>query len=400
MIYDHIIVGSGLAALGAALATRPEEHLLVLAGNQNGQYNYYNATRTTPCSFDGLGGLGNAWHGVIPMNLLGAFPIKQIDAYASFLDKLYPGNIRNHLGSDSLFVPWAPIRPMRHWKLMANSRDNNFNWITSTAKSIRPKGELTEVHTTDGLNLKARRVWIAAGATQTPFLLERSFGSGIARSHISDHALCYVGLVSDHRAPKVTRHKQGVMFEAFYNEHRDTLYTRRPARFAYRKLDFGIEQRAVFGMPTGTAITKIAKRLSPGLLAEAFYNKIGLFPQANLYSIYAQKAVEDAYVLQDSSQPLSPILENIQTATHLARHQAPFSTLTASKRNDLYIPGIHLHNSIHTDALHSLGINQPGSSINVVDASVVNDIGPEHHSFKVMFGAYASVQSSHVANTP
>ena len=69
MIYDHIIVGSGLAALGAAMATRPEEHVLVLAGNQEGQFNYYNSARTTPCAFDGFGGLGNAWHGVIPMNL-------------------------------------------------------------------------------------------------------------------------------------------------------------------------------------------------------------------------------------------------------------------------------------------------------------------------------------------
>lgn len=392
MIYDHIIVGSGLAALGAAMATRPEEHVLVLAGNQEGQFNYYNSARTTPCAFDGCGGLGNAWHGVIPMNLQGALPISDVDAYASFLSKFYPGNIQSHLGKDCLFVPWAPVRPMVHWKTMQGTRGDRLRWIASTAQRIQTEGHLSVVHSAEGASFKAHQVWVAAGAVQTPFLLSRSFGQGLARSHISDHALCYVGLVEDGIAPSVTRHRQGVIFQAFYNDQRDTLYTRRPARFAYRNLDFGIEQRAVFGMPTGTAIAKIAKRLSPGLLAEAFFNKMGLFPRADLYSIYAQTVVEDAYLLQDSDQPLSVISDNIQAATQLARKQAPFTKLTPSKRNDLYIPGIHLHNSVHLEALHALSINTPGSSINVVDASVVRNIGPEHHSFKVMFGAYASVQ--------
>lgn len=379
------------------MAVRPGERLLVLAGTPEGQFDYYDATRSVPCSFSGPGGLGNAWHGVIPMNLQGKLPIDDAVAYATFLKSFYSGNVSAHLGSDRLLVPWTPIRPLSHWTRLVQERGDRLTWLRMAADRVQTDGDLAVVHTTDGGSFKGQRVWIAAGATRTPFLLERSFGSGIARDFISDHALCYVGLVDDGVAPEVKQERAGVLFQAFYNDQRDTLYTRRPARFAYRNLDVGIEQRAVFGMPTGTAATKIARRLSPGLLAEAFFNKFGLFPRAGVYSIYAQRAVEDAYALKDNKLPLTACQDNIRAETHLARSQAPFPGLKPSKRNDLYIPGIHLHNSIRPGALDALGINQAGSSINVVDASVVREIGPEHHSFKVMFGAYKSVQSAQSA---
>ncbi|MEY4764749.1 MAG: hypothetical protein RI907_1422 [Pseudomonadota bacterium] len=393
MIHDHIIVGSGLSALGAAMAISPQASLLVLAGEPQGQFTYYDASGAVPCSFGGAGGLGNAWHGVIPMNLGGRLAVADTAAYAAFLEQFYPGAPRTQLGSDQLFVPWHPIRPLDHWGPMRQARGERLTWVEASALHIAREGDLMAVRASNGSSLRCRRLWLAAGATRTPFLLERSFGQGIARPFISDHALCYVGLVQDRRAPRVSQQRQGVFFEAFYNAARDTLYTRRPARFAYRKLDFGIEQRAVFGMPTGTAVAKIAKRLSPGLLAEAFFNKFGVFAQANTYSIYAQRVVEDAYQFSDTAQPLKACLANIQAETQAAREQAPFAGLTPSKRNDLYIPGIHLHNSIQPGALASLGINQPGASIHVVDPSVVRNIGPEHHSFKVMHSAHTTVQA-------
>ena len=394
MSYDHIIIGSGLAALGAAMAVRPVERLLILAGSPDGQFSYYDDRRSVPCSFSGPGGMGNAWHGVIPLSVTGQLAVDDVAGFADFLNKFYPGSIGSQLGQDRLFVPWAPIRPLAHWKRLSRELQDTITWVSTIAERIEPHGDLAVVHTADGLSFKGRRIWIAAGAASTPFLLERSFGSGIARNFISDHALCYVGLVDDGVAPRVSRHRQGVVFEAFYNDRRDTLYTRRPARFAYRELDFGIEQRAVFGMPTGTVIAKIAKRMSPGLLAEAFYNKAGLFPQTDLYSVYAQRVVEDAYALTDGPLPLTVLQDNIQTTTRLAREQAPFRALTPSRRNDLYIPGIHLHNSIRHGMLQTLGLNQTGSVVNVVDSSAVRDIGPEHHSFRVMFRAYSAVRSS------
>ena len=243
----------------------------------------------------------------------------------------------------------------------------------------------------DGQTHRARHVWIGAGCLQTPFLLNRSFHPGIARDHVSDHALCYVGMVGQRAGPRVARHREGAFFEAFYGERRDTLYTLRPARFEYRQLDHGIEQRAVFGMPTGSAMRKIARRLSPGLLAEAFFNRFGLFPQAACYSVYGQTAVRDAYALRDAELPIVARTEVIAEATRSAREHAPFAGLRPSRRNDLYIPGIHLHHSVHVPALQSLGINEPGGSIHVIDASVTTEIGPEHHSFNVMFRAFNAV---------
>ncbi|XIA64108.1 hypothetical protein ACFIOY_35105 [Bradyrhizobium sp. TZ2] len=74
----------------------------------------------------------------------------------------------------------------------------------------------------------------------------------------------------------------------------NALLTRRPARFDYRTLDHGIEQRAVYGLPTNSAVVKLLKTTSPGLVAEGLFNKFGLFPNSRVWSVYAQLLVDDA----------------------------------------------------------------------------------------------------------
>ena len=392
MQHDHIIIGSGLAALAAALGSSPDEKVLVLAGEPEGRYRFYNALRAVPCAFTGYGGLGNDWHGVIPMRLEGTLTVEDFTEFTSFFGRFFPhAPVSDHAGRDAFFVPWQPIRPHRAWSALQAVRGSNLAIVPLQALQILEDGSGAAVRSGDGQTHRARHVWVAAGCLQTPFLLDSSFGPGIARDHVSDHALCYVGMIGRRAGPRITRHREGAFFEAFYGERRDTLYTLRPARFEYRRLDHGIEQRAVFGMPTGSAVRKIARRLSPGLLVEAFFNRFALFPQASCYSVYGQTAVRDAYTLRDAEMPITARIEVIAEATQSARERAPFADLQPSRRNDLYIPGIHLYHSVHVPALKSLGINEPGGSIQVVDASVIEDIGPEHPSFNVMFKAFKAV---------
>jgi hypothetical protein len=240
----------------------------------------------------------------------------------------------------------------------------------------------------------ATRVWVAAGAVHTPALLARSFGEQMRRGHIADHVLCYVGQIDHAKAPHTHRTSDGVYFPAMQDEAQTALYTLRPARFSFRTLDHGIEQRAAFGLPTGNAISKIMRSMSPGLLAEAFYNRFGLFASAQRYSIYAQTPVECAYTLGTGPTPLTADLDKIQAAASLARQRQPFGGAALSKRPDLFIPGIHLHHSVDKAALMQAGINQAGSRIWVVDASQLDDIGPEHHSFKMLSAACRLAQSS------
>jgi hypothetical protein len=236
------------------------------------------------------------------------------------------------------------------------------------------------------------RVWVAAGALHTPALLENSFNQCFTRGVVSDHAFCYIGQVHGAQAPKISHTREGMFIPGQYNENSEALYTLRPARFKFRQLDFGIELRAVFGLPTGNAVAKIARRASPGLLTEAFYNRFGLFPGAPIHSVYAQVVARDAYEFDVTSRSIKARPEVIRAATDNARKTQPFVNLIPSKMPDAHIPGIHLHHSLEKAALTSAGINTPESSIKIVDASTLENIGPDHHSFKMLLSAFDNVK--------
>ena len=70
----------------------------------------------------------------------------------------------------------------------------------------------------------------------------------------------------------------------------------------------------------------------------------------------------------------------------------PFPGANLSQREDLYIPGIHLHHSLNLDALSRLGLDASDSPVQVVDPSALGHIGPGHHSFKAMCLAYSKAR--------
>jgi hypothetical protein len=226
----------------------------------------------------------------------------------------------------------------------------------------------------------------------TPALLAKSLAPRAARGLVSDHAFCYIGQVDGQAAPRVQRSGDGLFYPARYDAASTALYTLRPAAFAFRRLDHGIEQRAVFGLPTGNALAKITRRMSPGLLVEAFYNRFGFFGATRMHSVYAQTPAIDAYELGSGDALLHPVQGQIRRATDAARAAQPFADLRPSQRPELAIPGIHLHHSLDLAALAQAGINTPDSPVQVVDASVLTHIGPDHHSFKMMLSAHARAQ--------
>ncbi len=390
MVFDDIVIGSGLSALGVVLGLGSERNILMLGGPRRGESVYYRQDRAVPCAHLGLGGLGNFWHGVIPMALRASFDEVRDCDFVRMFDKFYPRtSVKDHLRRQQLFVPWRPIRPVAELRRLRRASAERLTIHPQTAERFNWRNSEISVDTVDGVQYRGRRLWIAAGSLNTPGLLERSLGRGYSRGCVSDHVLCYVGLLAAELRRTVSRTRDGVFFPAHYDVEGKSLYTLRPARFGFRTLDYGIEQRAVFGMPTGSAIAKIMRRMSPGLLAEAFYNRTGIFANADCYSVYAQTPVQDAYVLQNGKLPIVACSARILRAAAESRDRVPFKGVRRSQRADLHVPGIHLHHSIESDSLVAHGIDQPGSPIQIVDASTVSDIGPEHHSFKVMLRAYA-----------
>lgn len=388
MDFDDIVIGSGLAALGTVLGLERSARVLVVCGPERGGFSYYDSRRAVPCAYSGAGGLGNDWHGVIPTGWRNNFAASSDAEFAGTFNKFYPHTpIGERLGTPALFVPWRPIRPRAELLRLARSRGPRLTLSWQAALGLEPRGAHACVRTAQGIH-SARRVWLAAGALGTPELLESALGPGFRRPVVSDHVFCYLGHVDGVAAPDIVHSRDGMLMPAQYGAGNAALYTLRPARFAFRQLDHGIEQRAVFGLPTGNAIAKIARRLSAGLLAEALFNRFGAFASARRYSVYAQVLVQDAYGWQPAAEPaLCARTGVIREATDAARSEVPIHGVHASRRPEMHIPGIHLHHSVDLDALKRAGINTPGSPVQIVDASVLNDIGCEHHSFKMLIAA-------------
>ena len=408
MDFDDIVIGSGLAALGTVmgllspgllspglLSSRKGRRVGVLCGPSTNEFFYYSASRTVPCAFLGDGGLGSHWHGVIPTGWRHNFGEASDASFTALFAQFYPKAApRLHLGEPGFFVPWRAIRPALELQKLADlNTSGQLTLIREAALDLSFNERGVSVTSSSGTH-RAARAWVAAGALHTPALLARSVAPKASRGLVSDHAFCYIGQVDGQAAPRITRTGDGLLYPACYDAAYTALYTLRPAAFAFRRLDHGIEQRAVFGLPTGNALAKITRRMSPGLLVEAFYNRFGLFGGSRMHSVYAQTPVVDAYELGSGEQLLRPAGDAIRRATDAARAAQPYANLRMSQRPELAIPGIHLHHSLDLPALAQAGINTPDSPVQVVDASVLTNIGPDHHSFKMMLAAHTRAARS------
>ena len=379
------MIGSGLAALGTVLGllTDPARRVGVVCGPADGRFCYYDERRSTPCAYLGPGGLGSHWHGVVPTRA-GRTGEAGVDAcFDELFERFHAGaGLRERWGTPGMFVPWRPVRPARELQALAAAPGSRLTLLPQTASALGFDARGATV-ACGAVHHRAQRVWVAAGALHTPGLLAPLCPQA-SRPTVSDHAFVYIGQVDGMRHAAPRRTAGGVVHAAAYDAAGTALYSLRPARFAYRQLDHGIEQRVVFGMPTGSAIRKIARRLSPGLLSEALYNRFGWWPDARTQSVYAQVRVPDAYEFDPGRSALVPRPAAIRRATDAARAAQPYTGLRPSQRPDIHLPGIHLHGTLDRAALQRAGIDLDDSPLRVVDAAALADIGADHHSFRMM----------------
>lgn len=386
MDFDDIVIGSGLAALGVVLGLAPTRRVLVLAGPRAGRAQYYDATQSVLCSRVGLGGLGSYWHGVIPT---GSVMAAHQNEFAAVFRRFYAHtDVTARLGEPWLFVPWRPIRPIREWRRLHRERGGKLSLALDLASHVIVEDRGVTV-VGQNVRYRAARVWLCAGALHTPFLLDRALGATVSRPTVSDHVICYLGQVeySPDVAPRVERTRDGVWFSARYAASGRSLCTLRPAQFAFKTLDAGIEKRAIFGLPTGSIIARLLRAASPGLFAEALYNRTGVTVGARVLSAYAQIPVPDAHWLTEGETPLQMRSDSIQAEITAARASPPWPNLRPSARPRMFIPAIHLHHSVDLPKLTAAGVNLPMASVQVADASVYSGVDPSHHSFRVLVAA-------------
>jgi hypothetical protein len=392
MVYDDLIIGSGLTALATAYGLGPRNRVCVLAGSEQPELQWYDDTSRIPCANSGFGGLGAYWHGVIPMGASPAFFEVDRVLFDELFSRFYPQTLKSRFGQPWLFVPYRPIRPAQHWKKLCEER-KNLSIINGKVDRIERIGHIWKAYM-EGGSYQTRRIWLGAGALATPALLENSLGfSGSARRSVSDHVILYLGQLNRriHQqvlSPHIERETSGVWMPASYDVTGTGLVTTKPARFSYATLDYGIEQRSAFGLPISGLLAKLCSAGSLGLISESLFNKLGLFPNADRLSAYAQIQISDAYQMNLNDSRLTPNIERIQKGIRDFRAALQWPELECTKKPNLFIRGIHLHNSVDMKVLAKTGALDDGNLM-VVDASGIDNIGPEHHSFRMMVRAYS-----------
>lgn len=401
MVYEDIIIGAGLASLATAMGLQRSRQVLVITGGQEDDITQYDSSSGIPCQNEAIGGLGNYWHGVIPMhsNLLTSHASAEV--FKDFFSRFYPReNIEDKVGKPLLFVPLKPIRPKQHWLKVENEFSGRLTFMhTRVSRISRSTLSRWEVHLNNGKSFETQRLWLAAGALGTPCILEKSKGfEKVVRDTASDHLILYAGQVnlklnSDVQAPRVQRTPSGYWISEADEFVADALVTKKPAHFSYKRLDYGIEQRSAFGLPTYGVIKKILTAGSVGFVAESLFNKFGLFPNSSMLSVYAQVRVKDGYTRLPNKKELEANADKISSRIELFRQEMADAPITLSCRPDLYVKGIHLHRTLREEVLPEVGINCDEGSCFVVDASSVDDIGSEHHSFRLMLNAYLKARS-------
>jgi hypothetical protein len=310
--------------------------------------------------------------------------------FERFVRSYYPNtDISARWGKPWLFCPWQPIRPKAEWRRLKAERGEQLVFVHECVSRFTPGSRDVAVHTASS-TYRARRVWLCAGALHTPALLDRSMERRVSRQFVSDHVLCYLGQIDRVRTgvapPRVERTKDGVWFEGRYDGQRRALYTLRPARFAFSRLDYNIVERM---RPPRHGLHNMLRSASMGLLAEVLYNRFALFPNARMQSVYAQITVPDAHRFRSSDAHLSIRRDVVQSFVDDVRASSAWAQkMRTSRRPDIFLPSIHLYHSVDVDALTRAGVNGPTSRVQVVDASVLRDIGADHHSFKLMVGAF------------
>lgn len=392
MVYDDLIIGSGLTALAVACGLGARNRVCVLTGSNQPELQWYDESSRIPCANSGFGGLGAFWHGVIPMGQPSAFFDTDRELFEDLFSRFYPESLESRFGQPWLFVPYGPIRPAQHWKKLCAERED--------LAMIRVKADLIErdqgvwMARVGDERYRARRVWLAAGALGTPALLENSPEfAGSARAHVSDHVILYLGQLDRRQhqqvlPPQIERKATGVWMLGAYDAAGIGLITTKPARFSYATLDHGIEQRSAFGLPTSGLMAKLCSAGSLGLISESLFNKLGLFPNADRLSAYAQIRIGDAYQMHLDRPSLTPNVAKIQKDIRDFREALQWPELECSRKPELFIRGIHLHNSVDMTSLKQSGALDDTSLI-IADPSGIADIGPEHHSFKAMVKAYS-----------
>lgn len=393
---DLIIIGSGLAGLGAARAVAEAGAKALLITDHEDEVEFYTPRQILRAL--GLGGTSRYWHGVIPTEGADQALQSQVAAFYRAPETIWAG--------DNLFVPRVPVRTADHFAALPGVAVRPAH---VTALAPGPDGFVLTLQDGTDLSapLSASRVVLAAGVLGTLDLLA---GAGLAPAEtwIGDHICGFVGMIDRaaleavlSRPMVADRGPDGYAVPALTSADGRVLFTFRPARLEMRDPVRQNRGGPKFAASKGRILRDLILSGSFGRLAEAVALKTGRGFVTDKYAIHFQAECPQCHRWRAGGHRDGPkdapkdaalqhAFDRDAVTAHVAgQAQAAFGIETLPVQDYYY--GTHLFGA--------QGLTAPlPDGLVVADATTRPAIGGGHHSFDQMtraHGAVAAMLSGH-----
>ncbi len=377
-VYDYVVIGSGLAALGASIALDEYSKTYCIVGRDFKYENLYpNGQLITSHLF---GGASNFWHGVIPMAQFKDEKSKKL------LQKFYKFTPLKGF-ENKLFIPRNPIKS----KLYFNHEKTVVGDVCTVSKH---KNGVAEIRLKDGKVLFCKRIIVACGVRSTFELLASSKLIKKENATIDDHVCGYVGLVSVKSLQSllgvgidISINKFGYLINSYLDEEVDVLYTFRPAHFEMKNETNQLRGGPVYGKGGKIkVIWNVIKSLKLGRLIEAFSLKSGIWFKPKIVSIHFQVVGRKIHKKVGNDWSVCNKHDDLLQRVGSSVKETGFPIADGFYEQPVYF-GNHLFN------LDVINIESDlWGVIDVVDASTEVNIGGYHHSFRQLIRAYEVIE--------
>lgn len=371
--YEYVIVGSGLAALGAAMALEEKGVNYCIVGRDFNSVDVYPNQQLITSSL--FGGASNYWHGVIPLRQL------KSDLSRSLFERFYDVELSGCI-ENKIFIPRRPIRSKEYF---CSDRV-----IVEDVCSISEQDGQVKILLSSDQELFARKVVIACGVRATGDLLLSSSLIQEQGISIDDHVCGYVGLMSLKDVERICRKKistsinrEGYEIESILDESAGILYTFRPAHFEMLNKEAQLRGGPVYGKGGKLkAIFEVVRSFKLGRLMEAVSLKTGIWFRPKYVSVHFQAQSEKVHIKDSNAWKISQENYSVLERVKCSSEKIGFSITDGYSEQSTYF-GNHLFNLSYNRVNSNIWDN-----ISIVDASSTQNIGGYHHSFSQLVIAY------------
>lgn len=389
----HLIIGSGMSALGTLEALSTDEKLKnsrIIHANTSKFHFSESSNPYLPIEKLKNGGNSNLWHSVISRFL----PLEYTeDCFSKLFTKYFPKSNLENFKDKSSYVPYFPLRPLKRIKdievkLMDVIDDHIILIEKNKYNSVTIHG-LKASYTTD-------KLFLCTGTFATLQLLTNSNFIEEGQSKLSEHLVGYFGQFNGpFKNEEITRDQSGhfkKMHEIKLPE-RSLFVSVRPANFKFRDIKTANEFRNFFGRGTKSIIISLISKFNFGLILEAIYNKLGIeINFGNKYNIVGH--IESKHSVEIEFTPFrnpkivyteKQIIFTNQEITAIRKYFKAIGVkkqISINRKNDVS-PGIHFLNSSLREELLQLP-----EGIKFYGTILFDDESPRHPSFDLLIYAY------------